>query len=106
MKTLKLNHELAELVRSGQKASTIRLYDDKDISVDDEVQFIDKVDPHNRGTWVPIGTGHVTTIVQKRLGEINSADLDGHEKYDSNEQMVEAFRGYYGFAVNEQTPVK
>ena len=51
MKTLKLDHELAKLVLSGQKTSTWRIYDDKDISVDDKIELIDKVDPDDQGTW-------------------------------------------------------
>jgi uncharacterized protein YhfF len=48
MKTLKFNHELAQLILAGEKTSTWRLYDDKDLSVDDEIKIIDKVDPKDQ----------------------------------------------------------
>jgi ASC-1-like (ASCH) protein len=46
MKTLKLDHELANLVRKGVKTSTWRIFDDKNISVGDDIRFIDKVNPN------------------------------------------------------------
>jgi len=106
MKTLKLDHELAQLIASGQKTSTWRLFDDKDISVGDEIELIDKVDPHNRGTWYPIGVANVTSVVEKRLGAITEADYDGRERYESQDAMVSTFQKYYGPDVSLQTPVK
>jgi ribonuclease HI len=106
MKTLKLEHHLAELVMKGEKTSTWRLYDDKDLSVNDEVRLIDKVDPSKPETWKAMGTAHINMIVQKRLGDIDSADYDGHGQYPSKTKMLEAYRGYYGDKVDWDTPVK
>jgi ribonuclease HI len=106
MKTLKLEHTLAELVQKGEKTSTLRIYDDKDLRVDDEVQFIDKVDPHDRSTWVPIGVGRINEVIEKRLDALTAADLEGHEQYESQAELLETFRGFYGSEVNESTPVK
>jgi len=40
MKTLKFRKELAKLIRDGTKSATWRLFDDKNLSVGDEVDFI------------------------------------------------------------------
>lgn len=106
MKTLKLEHHLAELVGQGKKTSTWRMYDDKDLSVNDDVQLVDKVDPSNPATWRVIGIARINTVIQKRLGDLESADYDGHEPFSSGEKMLETYRGYYGEQVNLDTPVK
>ncbi len=106
MKTLKLEHHLAELVLKGEKTSTWRMYDDKDIAVNDGIQLIDKVDPHDRTTWQPIGIAHVNTVIQKRLGDITAKDMDGHEQFSSEMEMVQTYRKYYGKQVSVATPVK
>lgn len=106
MKTLKLDHELAQQIASGQKTSTWRMYDDKDISVNDEIQLIDKIDAHNRTTWRPIGIATVNTVVQKRVGELTLEDMEDYEEHESMDRLLEVFRGYYGSDVTEQTPIK
>lgn len=106
MKTLKLEHKLAELVLSGEKTSTWRMYDDKDLQVDDDISLIDKVDPEDRTTWRTIGTAHVDEVIQKRLGELNELDIRGHEQFSSPEEMLTTYQKYYGPAVSLKTPLK
>lgn len=106
MKKLKLDHHLAELVRSGKKKSTLRLFDDKDISVNDVLLLVDKVDPHDPGTWREIGIATVNQVIERRLAELTPRDLDGHEPYENAQAMLEDFRRYYGSDVTLQTPVK
>ncbi len=106
MKALKLDHQLAELVRTGKKTATWRIYDDKDISVNDRIELIDKVDPHNPGTWTSVGVAKVTLVVEKQLGAITAEDSDGHEAYQTPAKMLDDFRKYYGPQVTLETPVK
>jgi ribonuclease HI len=106
MKTLKLDHELAQLVEQGSKTSTWRLYDDKDLSVNDTVQLIDKVEPSNPATWKVIGVAHIDSIIQKRLGDITEEDYDGHEQFANPGVMLETYRRYYGPQVDMQTALK
>jgi hypothetical protein len=42
MKTLKFAANLVPLILSGEKTSTWRLFDDKDLQVGDELEFINK----------------------------------------------------------------
>src|SRR5438876_10100764 len=106
MKSLKLEHNLAQLIVIGEKTSTWRLYDDKDLSVNDNVRLVDKLDPTRPETWKVIGIAHINTIVQKRLGDIADEDYDGHERFSSKEVMLKTYQGYYGSTVNYDTPVK
>lgn len=106
MKKLKLDHGLAELVLKGEKTSTWRIFDDKDLSVNDRVLLIDKVDPHRPETWKDIGVATINTVVQKRLGEIGEADMDERNEYTSREDMLRDFQKYYGSDVSWETPVK
>lgn len=106
MKSLKFDHNLAQKILSGEKTSTWRLYDDKDISVNDEVNLIDKVEAGNPATWKVIGTAHIDSVIQKRLGEIGEADYEGHEKFTTARELLEAYQRYYGPQVDMGTPVK
>jgi ribonuclease HI len=106
MKTLKLDHELATLVVSGSKRTTFRLFDDKQLSVGDEVQFIDKVDPDDSGTWKVIGSGIIETVIEKRINTLTPDDYNGHETYKSLDDLVTTFQKYYGPLVTLETPVK
>lgn len=106
MKALKLNHDFAEQVAAGTKSSTIRINDDKNLSVDDQVELIDKVDPDNPDSWQAIGTATINEIIEKRLSDLTAHDLEGDEAYASSEEMYEAYRRYYGPSVSPQTPAK
>ncbi len=106
MKSLKLNHDLAQLVLKGEKTSTWRLFDDKDLSVNDIVKLIDKVDAAKPETWKVIGLARINTVVQKRLGDIEEADYDGHERFSSKHELLKKYQQYYGDDVNFDTIVK
>jgi len=106
MKTLKLDHNLSDMIRQGTKTSTWRLYDDKDIRVNDELQLIDKVDAKNPDTWRVFGVARVNTVIEKRLGDITAADSEGHEPFASTEEMLKTYQKYYGPQVTVETPVK
>jgi ribonuclease HI len=106
MKTLKFEHHLAEMVAAGEKTSTWRINDDKNLSVNDEVRLIDKVDPQRPETWRVFGTARIDRVIEKRLGDLTDADKDGHERYASDEEMVAAYKSYYGNDVTLATPIK
>jgi ribonuclease HI len=105
MKTLKLDHGVAELVRSGELATTWRVNDDKDLSVDDQVELIDKVEPKVRATWEIFGVATIDEVLVKRLGDLGEGELLVHG-YVSPDEMYKTLRGYYGKGVGPETPVK
>jgi ribonuclease HI len=106
MKTLKFDHELAEQILLGEKTSTWRLFDDKDLSVDDTIKVIDKVDSDDSKSWKVIGQGKVTEVIEKKLGDVTEQDMKGHEAFNSREQMLGTYKNYYGERVSFETPVK
>lgn len=106
MKTLKFDHELAELVRKRRKTSTWRVFDDKDIRVNDHLSFIDKVDPKDTSTWIEFGDAVVTAVYEKRIDDLLPEDYDETHQYDSRETLISALRSFYGESVQGDTPVK
>ena len=106
MKSLKLDHNLAQLVLDGQKTTTWRLYDDKDISVGDVVNLIDKINPANPATWQVIGTAHIDKVIQKKLGDVAGEDYEGHEKFTTQQELLKTYQHYYGPQVDLHTTVK
>jgi len=106
MKTLKLDHNLAILVGKGEKTSTRRMYDDKNLSVNDDVQLIDKVDPNNPATWRPIGIVRINTVIQKRLGDLDASDFERHEPVLTGSRLLEYYQKIYGTQVTLDTPIK
>jgi ribonuclease HI len=106
VKTLKFDHELAKQILTGEKTSTWRLYDDKDLSVNDDIKIVDKVNPDDSKTWQVIGQGKVTEIIEKKLDDVTDEDMEGHQAYSSKEEMLNHYKDYYGERVTFDTPVK
>ena len=106
MKQLKFNHGFADLIRQGKKTATFRMYDDKDLSVNDDVELLDKVDPVRPATWRPVGIARIDSIVEKRVSAITDQDLYDCEQYSSREELLAAYRQYYGEQVTSDMPMK
>ena len=108
MKKLKLDHSSAEQVKEGTLTATCRLFDDKDLSVDDKVLLIDKVNEHDPTTWKPIGTAFINEVIQKRLIDLTAAERQdcGYGQGTSLGDVVVALKQLYGSDVTENTPVK
>lgn len=103
MKKLKLDHNTAISIDEGGLRTTWRLYDDKDLSVNDTIELIDKVDPQNPEHWVVFGTAQITSIIEKRLGEaIGQSTPDDQDRAD----LFKKFQQYYGPNVTNDTVVK
>ena len=100
MKSLKFKPELCKLILQGEKTVTWRLFDDKDLQVGDEIQFV------NKETLKSFGEGAITKIVVKTLETLEEADWEGHERYSSEEEMYNIYRSYYGDNVGPETELK
>ena len=101
MKTLKFAPELVPLILSGEKTSTWRLFDDKNLSVGDKLSFI------NRTTGEEFAKERIVSVREKKLGEIDAVDFDeGHEHFESPKKMLESYRSYYGDMITMDTLVK
>lgn len=105
MKIIKFDHNLSELIERGVKQSTWRLFDDKDLSVNDEIRLVDKVDPDDPKSWRVIGQGKIKEVVEKQFGDISESEMLEHG-YKSKDEMLRIYKGYYGDRVSWQTPIK
>ncbi len=100
MKKLKFRHHLAEEIIAGRKTVTWRLFDDKDLKVGDELELLDWESGEK------FAEAEILKVREKRLGEIEEKDFEGHEKFESKEEMLETYRKYYGDKVDWNTIVK
>ncbi len=100
MKTLKFYPHLVKQIIEGDKTSTWRLFDDKDLQVNDVLTFI------NKETGEVFGSATLTSLKVKTLGTLEESDWLGHEKFASDEEMYETYRNYYGDKVNPDSEVK
>jgi hypothetical protein len=100
MKTLKFQPHLVPLILSGEKDSTWRLFDDKDLKEGDELQFM------NSETDEVFGIASILYTREKKLKDLNHLDFEGHEKFESQERMYEAYQNYYGDKVTPESIVK
>jgi hypothetical protein len=101
MKTVKFSPELAQLIMEGKKATTWRLFDDKDLRAGDVIELM------NKATLQAFGRAVIAEVVEKSLKDLNDADWEGHERYPNDEAMYAAYRGYYpGREVGPETSVK
>lgn len=99
-KTIKFKSHLAELVAKGEKNTTWRLFDDKDLSEGDVVDLIVKE------TGQVFAQAELTKVWEKTLGTLDDADWEGHERFASEEEMYKTYKGYYGDRVDKDTVVK
>ncbi len=93
------------MIAEGRFKATWRLYDDKDLSVGDEVRIVDKVNDKNTDTWKVIGHAKVNEVVEKRLGSVTPDELKRHG-FNTLEDALEKYRLYYGQRVNLGETVK
>ncbi|MDP3958234.1 MAG: ASCH domain-containing protein [bacterium] len=100
MKTLKFRHNLVKKILDRSKTVTWRLFDDKDLQIGDKIELIDWESSEK------FAEAEITGVREKKLGEIEEKDFEGHEKYQSNEEMLEHYKKYYGEKVDMDTVVK
>ncbi len=99
-KTLKFKNELGEMILAGKKDVTWRIFDDKDLKVGDELILI------NKDTGENFGNAIIESVREREFRDITESDYIGHEKYDSIEEMLKTYQGYYGDKVNWDTTIK
>lgn len=99
-KTIKFSPDLVPLILSGSKTSTWRIFDDKDLKEGDKVDFI------KRPELTKFATAILTSVIEKKLGELTEKDKVGHEKFKSDEEMYKTYEGYYNKPVGPETKIK
>ena len=79
MKTLKFKGFKVDLILSGEKTASMRLFDDKDLKEGDELELI------NSDTKEVFAHAVITEILTRKLRDITEADLEGHELITDND---------------------
>jgi hypothetical protein len=78
------------MILTGKKTVTCRLFDDKDFKIGDELELV------NKETMEKFANAVVVGIREKRLGDIEGQDFEGHETYESREDMFREMVKNYG----------
>jgi hypothetical protein len=99
-KTLKFKTHLVGPILDRTKRITWRVFDDKQLSVGDQLSLV------NSDTGAEFGEAVVELDTLSTLGRMYLEDSDAHEAYESESQMIALFKGYYGDSVNAATEVK
>ena len=104
-KSLKFNHIEAENIIAGLQTATLRINDDKNLSVNDVFYVIDKVKESDARSWQIIGEAAINKITSQRAGDL---DLNGHhfERFGSMTELYKQFAIFYGDPIDDNTLVK
>ncbi len=105
MKSLKFNHIEIENIKKGIQSSTLRINDEKGISVDDEIAVVDKVHEDDPKTWAVVGVARVNRVTEQRIGDLDLAGGD-FERFGSTAELYEQMALFYGDVIDSETPVK
>jgi hypothetical protein len=99
-KTLKFAKHLVPLVQSGEKTTTWRLFDDKDLTAGNTVDFLE-ADSKQK-----FATARLLQVTEKMFSELDEADWAGHEKFASDQAMYYSYTMMYNKPVTPGTLVK
>jgi hypothetical protein len=99
-KALHFAPNLVPLVLNGSKTTTWRLFDDKDLSVGDTLEMLET------GSERHFASSSIVSVQVLTLGELWKGKMEGHEKYKSEQEMYDTYRGYYNHPVGPDTEVK
>lgn len=100
MKTLKFNTEKTEMIENGLKTTTWRVFDDKDLTVGDELKLI------NSDTKEMFGYATIDEIITKRIETMNDIDRIDHPSCKNNDDVVKMMQTFYGNRIDNKTIVK
>ena len=100
MKTLKFRSHLADQIIRGEKTTTWRLFDDKELTEGDSISFV------RWESGEEFGAGEIKALKVTTLGSLEEADWEGHERFASESEMYETYKQYYGPNVGPNTEVK
>ena len=96
--SLKFTPELTGLIREGKKWSTIRL-EPKQLQVGDYAKLQTRF---SKDEVQSFAVAKITKVQNKKLNEI-SLDLEGHERYETEDQKIADYKRFYGPEVTAET---
>lgn len=98
---------LPELILEGKKTTTWRIDEEVPIKRTSDTEGIkkgDKISLRNNNQE-EFAKGVVININHTKFGSLTKEDLDGHEKFNSKEEMYKQFERYYKIKINDNTKV-
>jgi hypothetical protein len=99
MKQLKFAEPLPKLVLEGQKNTTWRINDNKNITTEDRLSLC-----YNNGQ--EFGKAKVIWTKETTFENLTKEDKEGHEKFSCENEMYQTYSGYYNMKVEPKTRVK
>ena len=99
MKTLKFSEPLPNLILSGEKTTTWRINDEKDIETGDKLSLC-----NNSGK--EFAKAEVISVKETVFGNLTKNDKETHEKFSSGKEMLQKYSKYYRMNVTPKTKVK
>lgn len=99
MKCLKFQDPLPEMVLSGEKNTTWRINDEKEIEVNDRLSL-------RRVSGEEFARARVLWTKMTTFDRLSEEDRRGHESFDSEKEMLETYSEYYNMDVSGDTEVK
>lgn len=99
MKTLKFFPELSQMIKSGAKTTTWRLFDDKDLQVGDKIILATR----DGDSVTNFGKAEIVKITMRTIETIQEEDYEGHEP---SKNPLEDYRKYYGNKILPNSEVK
>lgn len=101
--------KLITLVKKGIKDLTWRINDEKNFQVGDElILWMKGKNELGEQTEAskPFGKALVTEVWEKQFKDFSKKEKDGHEKFETDEEMIGQYKKYYGDWVSMNTIVK
>jgi len=99
-KTLKFASDLIPPVLSGEKTTTWRLWDDKDLRAGDQLLLLEF------GQEKPFAKAIIIQVIEKTFADLADEDQVGHESFASDDKMLETYSRYYKKPVDKNTKLK
>ncbi|MBU1149174.1 ASCH domain-containing protein [Patescibacteria group bacterium] len=99
MKSLKFVDNLPSKILAGQKTSTWRIDDEKNIQAGDQLSLSDL-------SGNEFAQAKVIEVKEAAFSDLSEDDKLGHEQYKNDEEMYQQFAHYYQKPVGPETKVK
>ena len=100
MKTLKFADHLIPLILNGSKTATWRLFDDKNLSVGDELELV------HATTRKIFARAVITSVKELAIKDIADEDRIGHEPLGNIDEICVIYENFYQQPVTPATMMK
>ncbi len=100
MKQLKFNYNLVPLILNGSKTVTWRLFDDKDLQVGDEMEFL------NSDTGRKFAQATILEMSMKPISQITTTDREGHDLVGEGQQLIKHYETLYKKSISPDDEIK